>query len=117
MAETAPKLPEPPQAGPALAFADVDGAKKWAKALPLLSIGQGYAGLMTQLKALAATTLPPRERATLIEVLRECALHLHAELARRYAGKPQPAAEREQEAADQPGNVPMSLIMLTATGK
>jgi hypothetical protein len=101
MAETAPKLPEPPDTSPALAFADVDGAKKWAKALPLLSIGQGYAGLMTQLKALAATTLPPRERATLIEVLRDCALHLHAELARRYAGKPQPAAEREQEAAEQ----------------
>jgi hypothetical protein len=101
MAETAPKLPEPPDTSSALAFADVDGARKWAKALPLLSIGQGYAGLMAQLKALAATTLPPRERATLIEVLRDCALHLHAELARRYAGKPQPAAGREQEAAEQ----------------
>jgi hypothetical protein len=101
MAETAPHLPEAPSAAPALAFTDVDGAKKWAKALPLLSVGQGYAGLMAQLKALAATTLPPRERAKLLEVLRDCALHLHAELARRYAGKPQPAAEREQEAAEQ----------------
>ena len=101
MAETAPNLPIAPEAAPALAFTDVDGAKKWAKALPLLSIGQGYAGLMAQLKALAATTLSPRERATLVEILRDCALHLHTELARRFAGKPQPAAEREQESAEQ----------------
>jgi hypothetical protein len=101
MAESAPNLPEAPAATPALAFDDIEGARKWAKALPLLSLGQGYAGLMAQLKALAAATLPPRERATLVEVLRDCALHLHTELARRYAGKPQPAAEREQEAADQ----------------
>jgi hypothetical protein len=101
MAETAPNLPIAPEAATALAFTDVDGAKKWAKALPLLSIGQGYAGLMAQLKALAATTLSPRERATLVEILRDCALHLHTELARRFAGKPQPAAEREQESAEQ----------------
>jgi len=98
MAETAPSLPEAPDAS--LAFVDVDGAKKWAKALPLLPVGQGYNALMTQLKALAAATLSPRERATLVEVLREGALHLHAEFARRFAGKPQPAAEREQDAAE-----------------
>lgn len=101
MAESAPKLPESPATAPAMAFDDIEGARKWAKALPLLTLGQGYAGLMAQLKALAAAPLPPRERATLVEVLRDCALHLHTELARRYAGKPQPAAEREQEAADQ----------------
>ena len=45
--------------------------------------------------------LPPRERATIAEVMREPVAHLHTELARRYAGKPQPAGEREREAADQ----------------
>ena len=34
-------------------------------------------------------------------MLREPVAHLHTELARRYAGKPQPAADRELEAADQ----------------
>ena len=34
-------------------------------------------------------------------MLREQVAHLHTELARRYAGKPQPAVDRELEAADQ----------------
>lgn len=42
-----------------------------------------------------------RERATYAEVLREPVLHLHTELARRFAGKPQPGGERERDAADQ----------------
>ena len=33
--------------------------------------------------------------------MREQVAHLHTELARRYAGKPQPAADRELEAAEQ----------------
>jgi hypothetical protein len=44
---------------------------------------------------------PPRERATLAEVMREQVAHLHTELARRYAGKPQPAVDRELESAEQ----------------
>jgi hypothetical protein len=101
MAETAASPPEVPDPAQSLAFSDVDGAKKWAKGLPLLPLGQGYAAVMAQLKALAATSLGPRERATLVEVLRESALHFHTELARRFAGKPQPAGEREQDAAEQ----------------
>jgi len=100
MAETAPQL-SPPDDAPPLAFADVDGAKRWAKSLPLMPIGQAYEALLGQLKSLAAATLQPRERATLAEVLREPAFHLHTELARRFAGKPQPAGEREHAAAEQ----------------
>ena len=37
----------------------------------------------------------PRERATIAEVLRDQVAYLHTELARRYAGKPQPAVRRE----------------------
>ena len=43
----------------------------------------------------------PRERATIAEVLRDQVAHLHTELARRYAGKAQPAVDRELEAAEQ----------------
>src|SRR4029453_17763093 len=41
------------------------------------------------------------ERATIAEVMREQVAHLHTELARRYAGKPQPASDRELESAEQ----------------
>jgi hypothetical protein len=101
MAETAPQLAPLPDDLPPLAFADLDGAKKWAKSLPLLPVGQAYQALMGQLRAMSAATLPPRERATLAEVFREPVFHLHAELARRFAGKPQPAGERDLEAAEQ----------------
>ena len=57
--------------------------------------------VLAQLKALAAASFPPRERATIAEVLRELIAHLHTELARRYAGKGQPAVDRELEAAEQ----------------
>src|SRR5687767_13199421 len=86
---------------PPLAFADIDGAKKWAKSLPLLPVAQAYQALIGQLRALSAATLPPRERATLAEVMREPVFHLHTELARRFAGKPQPAGDRELESAEQ----------------
>jgi hypothetical protein len=90
------------QAGPPrLAFADLEGAKRWANALPLTNVAQVYEAVHGQLKALAAAEFPPRERATLAEVLRDQVAHLHTELARRYAGKPQPAVDRELEAADQ----------------
>jgi hypothetical protein len=86
---------------PPLAFADVDGARRWAKSLPLLPVAQAYDALMGQFRALVTASIAPRERATLAEVLREPTFHLHTELARRFAGKPQPAAERELESAEQ----------------
>lgn len=100
MSEPAPRLASEAPAAAPLAFTDVESAKRWAKSLPLLSVGQAYDTFMNQLRALSATTMPARERATLVEVLREPAMHLHTELARRFAGKPQPAGEREHDAAE-----------------
>jgi hypothetical protein len=92
-----------PAAGapPSLAFADTDGAAKYLKSLVLLPVPQAYQALMGQMRALAGAEFSPRERGTIAELARDQAAHLHTELARRYAGKPQPASEREQEAADQ----------------
>lgn len=84
-----------------LAFADADGAKRWANALPFATAAQAFEALVGQLKAVAGADFSARERATLAEVLRDPVGHLHTELARRYAGKPQPALEREREAAEQ----------------
>ena len=86
---------------PSLAFADADGAKRWAKSLLVTGVKPLYEAIHGQLRALSAASFPPRERATIAEVLRDPVAHLHTELARRYAGKPQPAAERELEAAEQ----------------
>jgi len=107
---TEPIQPGIPSAGPpagpgdesrALAFADLETAKRWARALPLTSVGLVCETVQGQLKALATATFAPRERATIAEVLRDLIAHLHTELARRYAGKGQPAVDRELEAAEQ----------------
>lgn len=86
---------------PALAFADADSAKKWAKSLLITAVTPLYEAVRGQLRALSAADFSPRERATIAEVLRDQVAHLHTELARRYAGKPQPAADRETDAAEQ----------------
>ena len=91
----------PPAATVALLFADADGAARWLKTLPLTDVAGIYDGVLGQLRALAVAELAPRERARIAEVLREQVAHLHTELARRYAGKPQPAGERDREAAEQ----------------
>ena len=94
--------PRPPVATtPRLAFADAESAGKWAKTLSFMPIAQAQAAMVGQLHALAAGDFSARERAKIAEVLREQVGHLHTELARRYAGKPQPEDERELEAVDQ----------------
>ncbi|MBS0322144.1 MAG: hypothetical protein JSR18_16490 [Proteobacteria bacterium] len=86
---------------PSLAFSDPDSALRWAKTLPFLNVAQVYEQVIGQLRALSAAEFTPRERATIAELMREQAMHLHTELARRYAGKPQPAIDRELEAAEE----------------
>ncbi len=106
---TSPAIAPPPTPGaaarpgtlPPLAFADADSAKRWANALPLTNVAQLFEVVHGQLKSLSAASFAPRERATIAEVLRDLVAHLHTELARRYAGKPQPLVDRELEAADQ----------------
>jgi hypothetical protein len=90
-----------PESLPELAFSDAASAGRWMKALPLSTVGQAYEMLLGQLRALTASEMGPRDRATIAELAREPVAHLHAELARRYAGRPQPLDERETDAADQ----------------
>jgi hypothetical protein len=102
-AAVAPPAAAVPRAAPvpALLFNDAEGAEIWLKTLPLTSVSDTFADLLGQLRALAAADIPPRERARVAEVLRDRVAYLHTELARRYAGKPQPAGEREGAAAEQ----------------
>ncbi len=96
-----PPVSVPERAIPSLAFADADGAKRWAKSLMVTGVNPLYEAIHGQLRAVSAASFTPRERATIAEIMREQVAHLHTELARRFAGKPQPAADRELEAADQ----------------
>src|SRR5207249_7422234 len=84
-----------------LLFSNADSAAKWAKSLPFMPVAQAHDVLVAQLRALAAAEFPARARAKIAEILRDQVCHLHTELARRYAGKPQPEGERESEAIDQ----------------
>ncbi len=86
---------------PSLAFADADGARRWAKSLMVTGVTPLHEAIHGQLRALSGADFTPRERATIAEVMRDQVAHLHTELARRYAGKPQPASDRENEAAEQ----------------
>src|SRR5262249_34888718 len=85
----------------ALAFADADGCARWLRAQPLSNIPKHYDAVLGQLQRLAEAEVHARERARIAEVLREPIVYLHTELARRYAGKPHPATDREHEAAEQ----------------
>ena len=85
----------------ALAFADADGCARWLRALPLSNIPKHYDAIRGQLKRMTEADFTPRERARIAEVFREPVAYLHTELARRYAGKPHPATDREHDAAEQ----------------
>jgi hypothetical protein len=83
-----------------LAFHDADSAKRWADGLSFANIGLACETVIGQLSALKSAEFAARERATIAEVLRDLVAYLHTELGRRYAGKAQPAVDRELDAAE-----------------
>jgi hypothetical protein len=100
---TNPTTPAQAQGQPPLgqlAFADADGCATWLRNLPVTNIPRYYEEILDQLRRVGEAEFAPRERGRIAEVMREPVSFLHTELARRYAGKPQPAAAREKEAAD-----------------
>ena len=100
-AESQAPTPRPATAQARLVVGDVDAATRWIKTLQLSPLAQAADAMVGQLHALAAAEMSARERARIAEVLRDHVSHLHTELARKYAGKPQPEGEREAESIDQ----------------
>jgi len=101
---TNPTTPAQAQGHPPLgqlAFADADGCATWLRNLPVTNIPRYYEEILDQLRRVGEAEFAPRERGRIAELMREPVSFLHTELARRYAGKPQPAAAREKEASDQ----------------
>lgn len=81
-------------------FVDAEGAARWVETLPLTDVDAACDEVLGELRALAAVDLAPRERARVAEVLRQQVACLHTELARRYAGKPQPAGAHDRAPAE-----------------
>src|SRR5205085_2580485 len=91
---------QPPPSSTMLAFSDADSCTRWIRSLPVINVPQHYQEVLQQLKRLSEAEFVPLERARIAELFREPVMFLHTELARRYAGKPQPPTGRERDAAE-----------------
>ena len=81
-------------------FVEARGCKRWLESVPLTNLHRAAEAICLQLDRLRAAPIPAIERLRIAEVLREPAMFLHGELAKRYAGKPLPHVDRELEAAE-----------------
>jgi len=82
------------------AFVDAAGCKQWLGSLPLTEPSTAAATLALQLDRLREAPVAPRERLRIAEVLREPLMFVHAELAKRYAGRPVPHVDRDLAATE-----------------
>lgn len=82
-------LPEPgSHAG--LAFADEDGARRWAAALPLAQAQESATALLAQVVAIDASALESGPRLAVLDILRKAALQVLPGLETRFARKALP---------------------------
>jgi cyclic-di-GMP-binding protein len=85
------------QQAAALNFTDIATCKEWVRGLPLTNFAQAQAELLDQLTRLNAVTVPPVERYRMLELLREPAVFVQSELAKKFNNKPLPLAEVERK--------------------
>lgn len=79
------ELPAPDPALPAPAFADVDSARRWLSSQPQAMPARLQLALTEQFERLAPAALPPRERAALVETLRNPAITTQDNMRRKFA--------------------------------
>ena len=94
--------PDPAAPRPAaLAFTDADSARRWANTLPMTGRGRDVRGGDGPAEGAVRRRFPAARAGDDRRGAARAGGFLHTELARRYAGKSQPAGERELEAAEQ----------------
>ncbi len=76
-------------------FTDSAGCKRWIEQLPLTNVQQTQGALTAQLAALNTADVPPLERLTMLEALKEPVAFVQGEAANRYTGKPLPLEAAE----------------------
>lgn len=74
--------------------------KRWIASLPLTNVQLAQQSLSAQVSALAATQLPALERLKILETLKDAAVFLQEESAKRFAGRPLPLNAAEAAAWD-----------------
>jgi len=87
---TSPPIPVPH-------FSDANACKQWLKDLPLTNVPLVHATLTAQLELLNRTSIAPRERLKISELLRDPVAFVQAELARKYLGRPLPLETAERD--------------------
>ncbi len=78
-----------------LQFNDSASCKRWIESLPLTNVESSQHALTRQISLLRQAALAPLELLRVLEALREPAAYVQDELARKYAGKPQPLEAAE----------------------
>ena len=73
-----------------LQFNDSASCKRWIALLPLTNVESSQLALTWQVSRVRQAVLAPLELLRVLEALREPAAYVQYELARKYAGKPQP---------------------------
>lgn len=73
-----------------LQFNDSASCKRWIESLPLTNLESSQHALTRQISLVRQAVLAPLELLRILEALREPAAYVQHELARKYAGKPQP---------------------------
>jgi hypothetical protein len=79
-----------------LKFTDSTGCKAWVRSLPLTNVVQAQFDLLDQLRRLGEATATPVERFKMLELMREPAVFVQNELAKKFSNKPLPLAEVER---------------------
>jgi hypothetical protein len=80
-----------------LKFADSVTCKAWVRGLPLTNVAQAHSDLLDQVRRLSDAAMHPVERFKMLEVLRDPAVFVQTELAKKFYNKALPLAEVERK--------------------
>lgn len=93
------------------AFDDVPGCERWLSQLQLTNIQAAHQAISGEIEKLNRYALPPAERLAVLEALRETAVFVQSEYAKRLAGKPLPLNTAETAALN--GVISLWQAMIT----
>lgn len=81
-----------------LQFHNVAECERWIASLPITNVQHAHQLMCEQIVALGSAEVPALERLRVLEALKETALFLQGEVAKRYIGKPLPLDKADADA-------------------
>lgn len=108
------QLPALPAIDPAIRpeFTDQRSCRQWLSLLPMINVPQAHRELLAALEDLNRVAIPPLDRLTTLEMLRESIAYLQDANAKKYMGKAMPLAPVELAAWQ--ANTRMWRVLVTA---